>query len=130
VTNEDAIHQIEDALAIGALTAGALLLEHLAFWPWAKHLVMTDELAPLAPYVVGTATIGVGLSALGLRRPLQLLDFWIIAGCGGATIAAARIWRFLLNQDRAAATRQGRTAGQVAGGRNALEAYTQYRAGN
>lgn len=130
MTNDSATRATEEAFTAGVITASALLAEHFAFWPWAKHVQLEDELGPLLVYIVGTGTIGIGLSGLALRRPITPIDFWIIAGCSGAAIGGARVWRFLLNSDRAVHQERARAAGHVAGGRIALEAYEKYRAGN
>lgn len=127
---DEATRQDYEALAAGALVAGALLLEHVTLWPCLRHVSLHDELAPLFPYIVGTATLGVGLTALASVRPLRWTDFWLVAGPGGATVAAARLWRWWLSHERLLYEDKGRIIGHVAGGRWGLdEADARSRAG-
>lgn len=131
MTNDEFNHEVAGACVAGVAVAAALLLEHEALWPWVQHMRLDHELTPLFPYTVGTATIGVGLSALALKRPLTIADFWVIAGIGGACVAARRMVRWYVALDRRVHERRGEVIGHGAGGRWGLDqAYQEYRTGN
>lgn len=105
------------AALAGIGVAGALLLEHLALWPFARPDEQQDELRPILFYTIGTATIGAGLSLLSLmrHRPQAAVDFWVIAGCGGATIAGLRIVRWRQRLKEEAAHDNGHALGSIHG---------------
>jgi hypothetical protein len=74
-----------DAFLLGGATAAALLAEHVALWD-APH-----RLTPPAPYIVGTATLGVGLLGWVVRnRRADALTTFLAAGIiavvGGGTV--------------------------------------------
>jgi hypothetical protein len=131
VTNDELNRGVEQAAIAGIAVAAALLLEHESLWPWVQHMRLDHEITPLFPYTVGTATIGVGLSALALKRPLTIADFWIIAGIGGAAVAARRMVRWYTALDRRLHERRGEVVGLGAGGRWGLDqAYEEHGARN
>lgn len=121
MTNDELNRKVEQAAVAGVAVAAALLLEHEALWPWVQHMRLNHEITPLLPYTVGTATIGLGLSALALKRPLTIADFWIIAGIGGAAVAARRMVRWYVALDRRVHERRGEIVGHGAGGRWGLD---------
>lgn len=70
-------------LAVCAVSCGAMLLaEHVALWAFNKHI------PPTAAYTLGTATIGLWLTAwcVIIGFAMAAVAFWVIAGVGGATV--------------------------------------------
>jgi hypothetical protein len=90
-----------------AFTAVLILIEHIALWsaPW--------RLEPPASYIVGTATIGLGvlLYCAQEHRWEAALVFWCVAGAAGATDVAAYWVRARLALRDAVSFQAGQVAG-------------------
>lgn len=101
---------LEDAVVAGTLAAGALVVEHLAFWerPW--------RLSRPASYGLGTATLGLVFTWWARRNRAEesALAWWIIAGLGGSAVVTAHWFRRSLSELDARALAAGRVAGTVA----------------
>lgn len=97
----------ENALG-SAVSAVAIAAAHLLLWPRRLSLVWR--------YTVGVCCIGVGVSAVAVKRRDQELaiTFWAVAGAAGATTAVLHRWR----EERGELAGEQRTliqAGRVAG---------------
>jgi hypothetical protein len=98
------------AILTGSIVALALLFaEHVALWPY------QERLHQVARYVIGTATIGIGvtLTAALLNVWLIAIAFWCVAGPGGALIVSLWWARGIDAARIDAATDAGMLAGQA-----------------
>jgi len=101
------IDSLTDAVRYGGVTAGVLLIEHLALWHVPYRIPR-----PLA-YVLGVITLGIGFTGWGFRRyPLAVIAWWIIAACGGCVVTLAYWIRWVQAETDRLALLAGRIAGR------------------
>lgn len=95
-------------------------LEHVGLWPIVQHIAPGDELSPLVPYTLGTATIGLGLTALAIRwkDPRLVMAFWLLAGASGAAVGGLRLYRHWLRVEMGLYEEAGHGAGLIDGTRS------------
>lgn len=88
-------------IAESGTLAAALLL--------AGHVGLYDKLSRIEAYAYGTSAIGAGLTHYCLRSDQAdaAMAFWLLAGLGGATVAACYKAREILREER----QQGMLAG-------------------
>jgi hypothetical protein len=101
-----------DALLLGALTAGALAVEHAMLWDEPQRL------KPPASYVVGVATLGIGLLGwVDRHRKANALTTWlaatVITAIGGGTVIVCYYGRDLRDQLQRSGERGGQIQGRI-----------------
>ena len=95
--------EFQAIVAGSLLTMTLLIAEHLSLWPY-RHIIRRVH-----AYVIGTASIGVGITLVAflLDEWLIAIVFWAVCGPGGFAIAAAWLIRWVIeerqNGDTAAA---------------------------
>lgn len=110
------------ALTHGCGVALALTIEDLLLYDH-THDADDDPTLDLVSYTAGVATILLGYTAIAARRQdlAAAVEAWIVALCGGAAITILRTLRRHDQTTRAKIATRHEIAGQVAGGRYALD---------
>ncbi len=121
VTNDS--RDVATSALVGVATGAVLLAEHVALWPLTELMTPGDEIAPLFPYIVGSATVAAGQTVLAQIRPLKWWDLWVGLIIGGGIVATARIYRRWLRYTLTVERENGHAHGQVEGARTYGETY-------
>lgn len=118
-----------DVMVAGAGAGLIAALEHVSMWPITQHMDPSDPLLPLLPYVIGTATIGAGLTGLAIkwRDPRLAVASWGVIGSVGAVVAGLRLYRKWLSLEAGIHINKGYGAGHVAGARSYASEYQERR---
>lgn len=86
--------EFQSIFAGALLTMTLLIAEHIALWPY-RHIIRRVH-----AYVIGTASIGVGVTLVAflLNQWLIAIVFWAVCGPGGFAIASAWLVRWLIEE--------------------------------